>query len=413
MKLFVIKFSTALAFLVISIACFSNNNALRFRITGNGYSDETVIRLLNGATENFDGAYDAWKIFTPNPNAPSIYTQITQGQELSINTLPEYNYDKSITIFTNIPVTGTYTLNVEEIFQMSANYKISLTDIASGNHYYLSKDTILTLTLSAQQKTPCFRFNISTPITLLASPESCFATNDGSVSIENQGNTNWTYEIIDASGNSIASNSSTGITANFGNLTPGTYTAKVSSLGIIDEEVFTISAAQKIIADFELSNDTVYLSEGGSVNIINNSQNALSYIWDFGDGNTSSSVNPSYNYSTIGNYNITLEAYHNNCMEQSAKNIVVLSSPNLSTSIKNQHISNLKIKNLSSGNYQLIIPVVGLKTIVVYNLSGKLILTDSFTSSNYNLSLSNYTSGMYIVNVAGQNGYRVNEKIIR
>ena len=86
---------------LITLTGFSQlNNAFRFKITGNGYSDETIIRLVNGASVNFDGSYDAWKLFSLNPNVPSLYTQISNGQELSINALPEFTKDPSITIYT-------------------------------------------------------------------------------------------------------------------------------------------------------------------------------------------------------------------------------------------------------------------------------------------------------------------------
>ncbi len=403
----------AMLLLALSANIYAYNNALRFKITGNGYSDETVIRLLNGATENFDGAYDAWKLFTSNTNAPSIYTQVSPGQELSINALPEYSYDKSLTIFTNIPAAGNYTLEIEEIFSMSSNYKISLTDIATGNHYYLTGDTLLNFTINSQQNAPTFTFNISTPISISAYPESCQGSNDGGVSIENKGNTNWIYEIVDANGNLINNNNSTAITANQGNLAPGTYTARVISLGITDEAVFSVNAAPMIIADFELDNDTIYLSNGAKVDITNFSQNAHNYSWDFGDGSSMTNVNPSYTYSLIGDYTITLDAYRNNCVEQTSKTITVLSSPNLSTAIEDQVSHTVKIKKLNNGDYQLNVPVSGEKRLLVYNLSGKIMLSNNFIASDYNFSLNTFPGGMYIVKVTGENNFAVSQKIIR
>jgi gliding motility-associated-like protein len=44
------------------------------------------------------------------------------------------------------------------------------------------------------------------------------------------------------------------------------------------------------------------------VNCINVSTGATSYIWDFGDGSTDNTVNPSHVYSTPGTYQITLTA---------------------------------------------------------------------------------------------------------
>jgi len=45
-----------------------------------------------------------------------------------------------------------------------------------------------------------------------------------------------------------------------------------------------------------------------TVQFTNNSQNATSYLWDFGDGNTSTEQNPSHDYAALGVYDITLTA---------------------------------------------------------------------------------------------------------
>ncbi|NCP44943.1 MAG: hypothetical protein GW818_00545, partial [Flavobacteriales bacterium] len=300
------KITLFILLISMSFVCYSTNNAFRFKITGNGYSDETIIRLVNGATENFDGNYDAWKLFSSNQNVPSIYTQITTGQELSINALPEYGFDKSVTIYTNIPANGTYTLDVEEIFPLTNNYKVSLTSISSNTHYRIIGDTSIVFSFNQQQGTPTFTFNISTPLVVTSIDESCMSSNSGEVTLTKQGNTNWMYEILDQNSTIVVANTSSTDTINYSGLAPDTYLAKTTSNGIIDEVYFTIQAAPIVIADFDIDNDTIYLSEGGIINTTNQSQNATTYFWDFGNGGNSTAVDPSYVYSTIGDYNIVL-----------------------------------------------------------------------------------------------------------
>ncbi|MBS1763915.1 MAG: PKD domain-containing protein, partial [Bacteroidetes bacterium] len=53
--------------------------------------------------------------------------------------------------------------------------------------------------------------------------------------------------------------------------------------------------------------DTVGCNPMTSV-FTNNSMNATAYIWNFGDGITSSTASPSHNYTTAGNYTVTLIA---------------------------------------------------------------------------------------------------------
>lgn len=52
------------------------------------------------------------------------------------------------------------------------------------------------------------------------------------------------------------------------------------------------------------------VSDGGRVTFINISENAASYLWDFGDGTTSTIINPTKNYEE-GNYTVKLTAFNN------------------------------------------------------------------------------------------------------
>ena len=54
----------------------------------------------------------------------------------------------------------------------------------------------------------------------------------------------------------------------------------------------------------------------------NISESAVSYVWDFGDGDSSITANPSHSFSKVGDYMVTLIAYtEHNCSDTSAKEI--------------------------------------------------------------------------------------------
>tara|TARA_B100000809_G_scaffold230609_1_gene245171 strand:- start:1102 stop:2343 length:1242 start_codon:yes stop_codon:yes gene_type:complete len=412
MKNIYIRIGLLITMCLITFSALTQNNAFRIKIEGNGYSDETIIRMVNGASPNFDSMYDAWKLFSPNPNVPSIYTEISSGQELSINSLPEFTEDKSITLFTNIPTTGIYTLNIEEVYPLTSNYKISLTDIATNSHYRVLSDTSLTFTFNTQQNSPTFTFNISTPLLYSITNESCFTMNDGSVMIENAGNTDWNIEITDNNNSVLVNNSSNSNTSNFSSLLPGNYSVSVESKGIIDEFGFTINPAVNLTSDFILIQDTVYISNGGNINILNNSQNAMSYYWEFDDGNSSNNLNPTYAYSYIGNYNITLSSNNNNCTSSSTKNITVLQSENIATAITELKSERIKLSNLGYGNYQLTTLDNSTKQMLVFSMDGKMVHNDIFYSNSYNLNLNNYSSGIYILKIISEDQSVFSEKLI-
>ena len=57
----------------------------------------------------------------------------------------------------------------------------------------------------------------------------------------------------------------------------------------------------------------VYTVDGLTVNFTNNSENADSYYWDFGDGNNSTEENPSHTYEDGGEYTVSLTATSDLC----------------------------------------------------------------------------------------------------
>jgi len=61
------------------------------------------------------------------------------------------------------------------------------------------------------------------------------------------------------------------------------------------------------IADFSV-NDSIFCNVPATVNFTNTSYYSNSYYWDFGDGNTSTSTNPSHTYSNYGTYTVSLIA---------------------------------------------------------------------------------------------------------
>ncbi|MBW6484127.1 MAG: PKD domain-containing protein [Vicingaceae bacterium] len=406
------KITLFILLISMSFVCYSTNNAFRFKITGNGYSDETIIRLTNGATDNFDGNYDAWKLFSPNQNVPSIYTQISVGQELSINALPEYDFDKSVTIYTNIPANGTYTLDIEEIFPLTNNYKVSLTSISSNTHYTILGDTSIVFSFNQQQGVPTFSFNISTPLVISAIDESCFNNSDGTIDLIKNGNTNWDYEILDLSNTVIYTGTATTDSVHINNLTAQTFLVRSTNKGIIDETNITINTPAPIIAAFNLDKDTIYLSEGGIVDITNQSQNAATYSWDFGDGGNSVAVHPNYSYATVGDYTIVLNSSNNNCTEQSSKNITVLASPNVVTAVGSIEKNQLTLQNFGNGNYQLVSPNT-FTSVLIYDITGKIIFNENSNKNLHYFSLETQPKGIYIIQLSFENGSVLTEKLLR
>lgn len=78
-------------------------------------------------------------------------------------------------------------------------------------------------------------------------------------------------------------------------------------------------------ANFSFTGNNQYAP--ATVNFTNLSSNATSYLWNFGDGTTSSSTNPTHTYTSGGNYTVTLKATNNAGSNQTSKTVTVKNTP--------------------------------------------------------------------------------------
>jgi PKD repeat protein len=84
---------------------------------------------------------------------------------------------------------------------------------------------------------------------------------------------------------------------------------------------------EELTADFNAV-DTVYLAiNNGEYIPTNNSTNATQYLWNFGDNNTSTSLNPVHHYTQPGLYNVTLDAIGmQSCTDSKTQQVEVISA---------------------------------------------------------------------------------------
>ncbi len=107
---------------------------VRLEIVADGVTDETVVKLKDGATNGFDGSYDAYKMFSFNTNYPQIYSTANGG--MSINTVPVE------TGFVNLDVKGKegdlMTISATERTNLN---EVWLVDELTGIETDLTKDS--------------------------------------------------------------------------------------------------------------------------------------------------------------------------------------------------------------------------------------------------------------------------------
>lgn len=83
--------------------------------------------------------------------------------------------------------------------------------------------------------------------------------------------------------------------------------------------IFAVSCKKesKTTASFTTAKSNYYLTE--PVTFVNNSVNVNNYLWDFGDGQTSTDQSPQHNYTAAGNYQTKLTTNGNAVFTKSIK----------------------------------------------------------------------------------------------
>lgn len=104
--------------------------------------------------------------------------------------------------------------------------------------------------------------------------------------------------------------------------------------GMYTSDVFTT-----LNADFSVANRAVYI--GQPVQFYDNSYQANTYSWNFGDGNSSSQQNPTHTYTTAGVYDVTLSINSGAATETKTSYITVL--PNRTVPYRAHFGGNLEV----------------------------------------------------------------------
>lgn len=90
----------------------AEQSLLKLTVQNGSFSDETILRFTEDASDSFDGNLDALKLKNGgnNPNLSSI----TKGKSYSINSLPLNYIDSTIPLKLEAPVNGTYTISADQ-----------------------------------------------------------------------------------------------------------------------------------------------------------------------------------------------------------------------------------------------------------------------------------------------------------
>lgn len=161
----------------------------------------------------------------------------------------------------------------------------------------------------------------------------------------------------------------------------------------------------------EVKADFAFEQNLSQVVLTNNSQAATSYVWDFGDGTTSTKIHPAHTYNSSGSYDITLTA--SNCYGTNTQTKTV--SVTVSSIQENQLDTTVRVfPNPAQGRVTISAVSTQMKQIEIISVAGKIVNSYRVMPGNdaYDCELGNLARGLYIVRITDKDGNRINKKLI-
>ncbi|MEO1449382.1 MAG: PKD domain-containing protein [Bacteroidota bacterium] len=163
-------------------------------------------------------------------------------------------------------------------------------------------------------------------------------------------------------------------------------------------ETVTITAQDvDAVAAFTLDNTTPDLPDNATINFTDQSSNAQSYFWDFGDSTTSTDPSPQHAYTQPGTYAIALTVTDaNGCSNTTVDSITVTGFPtNIEPNL------NLRFSLYPNPGVQQVFIGMGQPNeveIEVRNVTGKRLLVQPMdVSGKMSLDLGSLADGVYLI----------------
>lgn len=179
-----------------------------------------------------------------------------------------------------------------------------------------------------------------------------------------------------------------------------------------------VSGSTAPTVGFTASADTVFLSGGGSVSFSDQTAGATAWSWTFGDGQTSTTANPTVTYTQAGSYKARLQAsVADGCSNFAEKTIVVLQTVSTGTPKEMPALVAL-FPNPASGqlflDFGTLVPD-GLR-ISIFDMLGRVVLQTNkitFTDKVAQVDIASLPPGVYTVQANGDEQFNWAGKFVK
>jgi hypothetical protein len=105
------------------------------------YTDEIIVRFIEGTSGGFDVNWDAMKLFSMNPDVPQL--SIRAGDQVfALNTLPEITEDLEILLDFQCAQDGDYWIKLSPRTNLEPDIQLYLRDLFEGKMINLKEDSV-------------------------------------------------------------------------------------------------------------------------------------------------------------------------------------------------------------------------------------------------------------------------------
>ena len=153
--------------------------------------------------------------------------------------------------------------------------------------------------------------------------------------------------------------------------------------------------------DFEINDNEVQFT--------NLSFNSSDYLWSFGDGSTSSEINPLHIYANYGSYNVTLTA-SNSCSSFKIKNSFLLGSSSIA-----DNSGDLKFQvfpNPNNGNFTISTDLKNEFTLEIFDFTGQKVFSKKNLPTSNSIEIKNLSKGLYQLLLQSNNEFFIKKVVV-
>lgn len=387
------------------------DHILNVELTGNNFADRTTVYFGADCTDAWDDLKDAQKKES-RAGQPTLYTRIANYPKLvGINGMPNNSQVVSVPMGMIVGTAGNYTFTFADMSTFDPSALIYLEDLKTGTIQNMRANDTYAFTATLSDDPERFIIHFYPPANVATTAGDCEGLN-GAINVDlgvfNVGGSQlvWdSYELTNAAGTVVSSNTNVNGTLSFSSMPAGNYNLNLNIQGYSTTEAITITAPASVDANYVPGFSQAYTQ--AILEFTNQSVNATDFVWTFGDGTTSNLANPTHIYTQPGTYDVTLVANSTECSDTYTAKVEVLE---VAVGLP----SDIKTPSVSISSYQDVVTIGFLNLndpsvqVDIFDLTGRKIietLTLETAQSSHQLKMSSIPTGYYFVKVSGTNTY--------